>query len=85
MCPRAAVSGVALELSTLPLADLHLSGTAHLALNSKMSFDSEVRQVMLARGLGLIPGFLPAGGQGCPKDPPDPCWLAGHGEASWLH
>lgn len=37
-CPwMCAGSGVALELSPHPLADLHLSGTAHLALSSRMS------------------------------------------------
>lgn len=43
MCPRGAGSGVGLELSTHPLADLHLSGTAHLALNSKMSMTESGR------------------------------------------
>lgn len=71
MCPRGAGSGVGLELSTHPLADLHLSGTAHLALNSKISWTARSAggagrgaQAPDA-GAGLGRGFLGAAGQRC--------------------
>lgn len=83
MCPRGAGagSGVGLGLVTHPLADLHLAGAAHLALNSKMSLTEWGRgcwpgaQAPVA-GAGLIPGFLPAGEQGCHDPPKSPAgWL----------
>lgn len=91
--------GVALELSTHPLADLHLPGTAHLALNCRVSLTarSQSQAGAAGRGLRLLTQALGSALGSCEQEgrdavpslelqsPQIPCWGAGHGQGAWVH
>lgn len=61
-----------MELDTHPLADLHLSGTAHLALNSRVSLTARSQSwAGDARGLRLLTQVLGSSLGSCEQESRD--------------